>query len=94
MFSYGYDSGVAFCGGTARLTDYARHLLSLLKVNRQSDLVKQEVPRARALAVLAHTHSHLIIGQETQDCLRQSQHGRHRSQTMSLNKRRMCPLYM
>ncbi len=41
MFSYDYDSGIAFGSGTAKLTEYARHLLTLLKLRRQSDLVNQ-----------------------------------------------------
>ena len=39
VYSYGYDSGVAFSGGTASLTDYARHLLSLVKMTRSSEKV-------------------------------------------------------
>lgn len=37
VYSYGYDSGVAFSSGTASLTEYARHLLSLVKMTRSSE---------------------------------------------------------
>lgn len=40
VYSYGYDSGVAFSGGTASLTEYARHLLSLVKMARSSEMVR------------------------------------------------------
>ncbi|KAF2799204.1 hypothetical protein K505DRAFT_321290 [Melanomma pulvis-pyrius CBS 109.77] len=39
VYSYGHDSGVAFSTGTAGLTDYARHLLSLVKLTRSSENV-------------------------------------------------------
>jgi hypothetical protein len=34
VYSYGYDAGMAFSFGTAGLTNYARHLLSLIKLAR------------------------------------------------------------
>jgi hypothetical protein len=40
VFSYGYDSGIAFSTGIASLTDYARHLLTLVKLTRSSEAVR------------------------------------------------------
>jgi hypothetical protein len=40
VYTYGYDSGMAFSFGTAGLTNYARHLLSLIKLTRQDTEVE------------------------------------------------------
>lgn len=36
VYAYGYDSGMVFCWGTPGLTNYARHLLSLVKLTRST----------------------------------------------------------
>lgn len=41
VFSYGYDSGMAFSGGNMSLTDCARHLLTLVKLTRSSEAVSR-----------------------------------------------------
>jgi hypothetical protein len=44
VYSYGYDSGMAFTLGTVGLTDYARHLLSLIKRIRNRTSVHYKSP--------------------------------------------------
>jgi hypothetical protein len=36
VYAYGYDSGMLFISGTSSLTNYARHLLSLIKLTRRN----------------------------------------------------------
>jgi hypothetical protein len=36
VYAYGYDSGLLFSWGTSSLTNYARHLLSLIKLTRSN----------------------------------------------------------
>jgi hypothetical protein len=40
VYSYGYDSGMGFGWGTSGLTNYARHLLSLIKLTRSNATVR------------------------------------------------------
>jgi hypothetical protein len=40
VYTYGYDSGMGFSWGTSGLTNYARHLLSLIKLTRSNTDVR------------------------------------------------------
>jgi hypothetical protein len=40
IYSYGYDSGMAFTFKTSGLTNYARHLLSVIKLTRNDTNVR------------------------------------------------------
>jgi hypothetical protein len=42
VYTYGYDSGMGFSWGTSGLTNYARHLLSLIKLTRSSASVRRQ----------------------------------------------------
>jgi hypothetical protein len=45
VYTYGYDSGMAFGFGTVGLTNYARHLLSLIKLTRGNTTVSPHTNR-------------------------------------------------
>ncbi len=39
VYTYGYDSGVAFSRGAGTLSDFARHLLALVRLTRKTEEV-------------------------------------------------------